>query len=255
MTKSETFRNLHKQNKILQIGNVWDLQSAIIFQKQNYKALGSSSAAIANSLGLEDGEEIDFEELVKIVKQITSKVDLPLSVDIESGFAQDTNKIIENIKSLYNNGAVGINIEDSIIKPKRELANSEEFSEKIKEIKQSLKKQNIDIFLNIRIDCYILNINDALSETIKRIKLYEKAGADGLFVPCLVDIEDINKVVQATNLPVNIMAMPNLPSFEQLNKVGIKRVSQGPFVYENIIMHFSNILKTINKENSFQGIY
>ena len=115
MTKIENFRNLNQSSDILHIGNIWDTQSALIFEKQNYKALGTSSLAMANSLGFEDGEELSFETLLMIAKQIISTVNIPLTVDIEGGYSRDTNQIIENIISLYEIGVVGVNIEDSIV--------------------------------------------------------------------------------------------------------------------------------------------
>ena len=148
MTKIENFKKLNQSNDILHIGNVWDVQSALIFEKQNYKALGTSSLAIANSLGFEDGEELSFETLLTIVKQIISKVNIPLSVDIEGGYSRDTNQIIENIISLYEIGVVGVNIEDSIVtNGDRTILPQNDFAIILKNIKKVLKEKNIDILL------------------------------------------------------------------------------------------------------------
>lgn len=256
MTKSENFNKLHQSNEILHIGNVWDVQSALIFKKQNFKAIGTSSLAIANSLGYEDGEELSFETLLTIVKQIISKVDTPLTVDIEGGYSRNTKQIIDNIISLYELGVVGINIEDSIvINGNRKILDANEFADILQKIKSTLDDKNIDLFINARTDYFIMGLSNPLEETIKRVKLYEQNGADGIFVPCIVEIEDIKEVVKSTVLPVNIMTMPNLPSFDSLQQAGVRRVSQGPFIYNNLMESFKNKLETIDKDNSFKSLF
>lgn len=256
MTKIENFRKLNQSNDILHIGNVWDVKSALIFEKQNYKALGTSSFAIANSLGFKDGEELSFETLLTIVKQIISKVNIPLSVDIEAGYSRDTNQIIENIISLYEIGVVGINIEDSIvINGDRVILDKNDFATILKNIKRVLEEKGIDIFINARTDYFIMGLDNPLEETIKRVKLYEQNGVDGIFVPCMVDIGDIKEVVTYTTLPVNIMTMPNLPSFDSLEQAGIKRISQGVFIYNSLMESFENKLETINNDNSFKSLF
>jgi 2-methylisocitrate lyase-like PEP mutase family enzyme len=256
MTKIENFKKLHQSNDILHIGNVWDVQSALIFEKQNYKALGTSSLAIANSLGFEDGEELSFETLLMIVKQIISKTNIPLSVDIEGGYSRNINKIIENIISLQKIGVVGINIEDSIVENGvRKILPKDDFANILQSITKSLKEKNIDIFINARTDYFIMGLDNPLEETIKRVKLYSQNGVDGIFIPCITSIEDIKEIVKHTILPINIMTMPNLPSFDILQKAGIKRISQGPFVYNNVMEHFKNKLETINRDNSFKSLF
>jgi len=255
MNKFQRFKELHQQSTPLQIGNVWNCQSALLFEKLGYKAIGTSSAAIANSLGYEDGEQISFEQLNYIVKLITSKVSIPLTVDIEGGYNQDVNEVIKNIVTLYENGSVGINIEDSVVNDDRTILNAQDFCKTIETIKLYLKDNNINMFLNIRTDSYIIGLKTPLKETLSRIKVYEKAGADGIFVPCITAETDIKEVVKTTSLPVNVMAMPNLPAFETLQKCGVKRVSMGPFVYNYMNDQLKNILNDIEKYESFNCLF
>ncbi len=256
MKKFKEFKSLHQKDEILYIGNVWDVQSALMFEKMKYKAIGTSSSAIANSLGYEDGENMSFEELFTVVKSIIKKVSIPLSVDLESGYGKDTDTIIKNIISLVDIGVVGINIEDSIVKnDNRTIVDSHEFSQTIKNIKTYIVKNNINIFLNIRTDFYIMGLKNPLDETLKRIKLYEDAGADGIFIPCITNIEDIKKVVNITSLAINVMAIPNLPSFSELQNNGIKRVSQGPFLYNDMMKKLQKTINNIEKNNSFESLF
>ncbi|MFT4967826.1 MAG: 2-methylisocitrate lyase-like PEP mutase family enzyme [Candidatus Deianiraeaceae bacterium] len=249
------FKELHNQNEILLVGNVWGLQSAIAFEKQGYKAISTSSAAIANSLELEDGEHMSFEQLNNTVKSITQKVSIPLTVDIEGGCSRNIDEIINNIITLHKNGVVGVNLEDSIVTSDREILNANEFSEIITTIKRSLNEKNIDIFLNIRTDGYIMGLENPLESTLKRITQYEKAGADGIFVPCITDESDIKQVVKSISLPVNVMAIPNLPSFEILRSCGVKRISMGPFVYNYMNDTLNNILTKIKQDQTFNSLF
>jgi len=97
-----------------------------------------------------------------------------------------------------------------------------------------LEREGIDVFLNIRTDVYLLGHPDATKETKKRIKLYSKAGADGLFTPCIEKKSDFAEIVNCTKLPINVMSMPGLPDFDELAKLGVKRISMGNFVFEDM---------------------
>ncbi len=249
------FKELHQQEKAFHLGNVWDVQSALLFQKAGFKAIGTSSAAIAASLGYEDGEDMPFEDLVWMVKKIHAKVNIPLSVDIEGGYSRDVGEIIKNIKVLHQIGVVGINIEDSVVNGKREILNTEIFSDTVSKVKSYLSENSMDIFLNIRTDSYLLGLEHPLKKTLERIKRYEESGVDGIFVPCIVDEEEIAQVVQSTSLPVNVLCMPNLPSFSVLTKLGVKRISSGHFIHNYISRNLEHSINAIVEEQSFNSLF
>ena len=249
------FKNLHNQDKPLLIANVWDVPSAKIAEELNFQAIGTSSSAIASLLGYQDGEELTFQELEYIVKRIASNTKLPLSVDLESGYSRNPKEISIHIKKLADFGVVGINIEDSIVAKGRILLHPEEFAQVLSEIVENLQKENIDIFINVRTDTFLLNAPNAIEETKKRIKLYEKAGANGIFVPCIEKISDIKEIVNSTNLPINVMCMPELPDFEILNELGVKRISMGNFIFDNMYSQFKATNEEILTQQSFKSIF
>ena len=256
MTAFQKFKMLHKQNTPLHIGNVWDVNSAIMLENRGYKAIGTSSAAIAMSLGYEDGEEMSFDELFHIVKAIKAKTSLPLTVDLEAGYSRDPNIISKNIVRLSALGVVGINLEDSIvISGSRQIVDADEFSETIKLIKMDLEKKAIEVFLNVRTDSFIMGLENALKQTITRSMLYEKAGADGLFVPRVTDEKEIKKIVESTSIPVNVMAMPDLPIFSKLHQLGVKRISSGTFLYNKASNCLGDILESIEENQSFSPLF
>ena len=249
------FKNLHNQNKPLLICNVWDVPSMELAEKLNFQAVGTSSSAIASLLGYNDGEEIEFSEMEYFVERISSVSKLPLSVDLESGYSRQPEKIVENIKRLAHLGVVGINIEDSIVVNERTLLNENEFAKTLSKVRELLEKANVDMFINIRTDTFLLGHPNVIAETKKRIKLYENAGADGIFAPCIEKKDDIEQIVSSTNLPINVMCMPNLPSFETLEELGIKRISMGNFLFDKMYSSLERIAKNVLNDQSFKSIF
>jgi 2-methylisocitrate lyase-like PEP mutase family enzyme len=113
MNNYEIFYQLHQQKRPLILANAWNVKSAQLIEKNGYKAIATSSSAIANSLGYEDGENISFDELFYVVQRIVSCINIPLSVDIETGYSNNISEVITNIQRLVDIGVVGINLEDS----------------------------------------------------------------------------------------------------------------------------------------------
>lgn len=247
----EKFKQLHQNASPLIIGNVWDAHSAQIAKKAGFKALGSSSHAIANALGYEDGENISVDEIVFIVERIVKAVDIPVSVDFEAGYSSNPENVAEAVKRLADIGVVGINLEDGVVEEgKRKLEDASVLVAKIKAI-----KAKTDIFINARADTYTTKHEDAVNESVKRAKLYAEAGADGLFVPLIEKEEDIKAVVEATDLALNVFATPDLPKLDKLQELGVKRVSYGAKVYEKVVAETESIFTDISENKVFDKIF
>lgn len=249
------FKNLHNQDKPLLIGNVWDVPSLKTAEKLNFQAIGTSSSAIAALLGYQDGEEMEFSELEYFVKRMALNTNLPLSVDLESGYGRNPIEIANHIKRLVDIGVVGINLEDSIVENKRILLDADKFSKTLAEVNRILLKESIDIFLNVRTDTFLLGHSNVIEETIKRIRLYKKAGANGIFIPCIEKESDIKALVTSTDLPINVMCMPNLPDFETLAELGVKRISMGNFLFEKMYSEFELTTQNVLNQKSFNSIF
>ncbi|WP_341661571.1 isocitrate lyase/phosphoenolpyruvate mutase family protein [Vibrio sp.] len=250
------FKSMHNMENPLVICNVWDAASAVIAQNSGFSAIGTSSAAIAKNLGKEDGENISFESLLSIVDIILKSTTLPLTVDIESGYGHTPEAIAGNIIKLTNLGVVGINIEDSlVIKGERQLCDQVVFAKRLEQIRKQLSDANIDVFINVRSDTYLLNVTHPLEESIDRISKYQQSGADGIFLPCIETSSDIQSVVTSTSLPINVMCIPNLPTFSELKSLGVKRISMGNFVHEVMLDSLSSMLISISQEQSFKGLF
>lgn len=255
-TRFEEFRKLHDNETPLLLGNVWNVQSALQYEKLGFKALGTSSAAIASDLGYEDGENMPFEDYFFMIQRIKSAVKIPLSVDLEAGYGNSVEEITANISKLYEIGIIGINIEDSIVvNSKREITETESFTTQLKAIVESLKKKNIDIFINVRSDVFLLDLPNKIDESKYRLKQYEMIGVDGIFLPCITNENDIKEIAETIKLPLNVMCIPNLPNFERLNELGVKRISMGNFVNTFLNKQLGKVTLEVLESNSFSPLF
>lgn len=247
MNTYEKFLQLHNRKEPLLIANAWNAKSAQIIEKNGYDAIGTSSGAIADSLGYPDGEKIPFTELLYILQRIRSSTSIPLSVDLERGYTDNFNDLNENIQKLLDIGVAGINLEDA--------QGEDLYLKKLTSIKSYLERSGQKLFINARIDAFLLKLPSPLETTLKRAQLYQNAGADGLFVTGIQDTDIIKKITSATSLPVNVVGVPNLSSIDTLVECGIRRISMAVFLYRSAYNHMENVAKKIRSENSLAPLY
>jgi 2-methylisocitrate lyase-like PEP mutase family enzyme len=252
MNEFETFSQLHYSDKPLLIGNVWDVASAKLFEELGFKAIATSSAAIANSMGYEDGQNMPFGLMLETVQRIKKSISIPLSVDMERGYANTIPGIIQNIEKLHEAGVIGINIEDS--KDSR-LRSVESFQKLISCITNHLSRKNMQLFINARTDAFLLKLPNASEETVLRAHAYEAAGANGLFVPFMTSIKDIEKVAAATSVPVSVFFCKGLPDFKTLTGAGVKRISMGTALYKAIKKDLQKRIETIQQVQSVNSLF
>jgi len=253
-SKFQQFKDLHRSDDLFVLPNVWDAKSALVFQEK-FPAIATSSSAVANALGYEDGEGMPFPDYLFVIRRILAAVSLPLSVDLEMGYGPTDESIYTNIRQLIELGVVGINIEDSAIHAStRTLKDAKQFAKTIEFIRKNLSSDGLDFFINIRCDTFILDVADKLTETLRRLKIYENIGADGIFLPCISNEDDISAVVQHTALPLNVMAIPGLPAFSQLHKLGVKRVSMGPFLFNKVYDNAGRLSQKVVLDGNISSI-
>jgi 2-methylisocitrate lyase-like PEP mutase family enzyme len=220
---AEKFRALHAHGRTLILPNAWDAASAKLAEVAGGQAIATSSAALAWSHGYADGEFLPVPVFLAAVQEILRIAKVPVTVDSEMGFADTPDGVARFVLSLAQMGIAGINLEDRTSPPEFLVA-------KIEAIKSAAKVKDVDIFINARTDVYLANLvgdESKLGEAIKRGKLYRDAGADGLFVPALNDVGGIREVVNAIDLPVNILTMKATPPIAALKEAGVRRVSAG----------------------------
>jgi 2-methylisocitrate lyase-like PEP mutase family enzyme len=252
----EKFKALHQSNELLLLPNVWDARSAIVFEECGYPAVGTSSAAVANALGLEDGENMCFQDYLFVIKRILSSVNIPLTVDLEMGYGENDDEIADNVCHLAALGVAGINIEDSFIDHEgRKLKDAALFANTIHHIKAKLKTKDLDLFINLRSDTHLLDVPNKQKETLHRLEIYNRSAADGIFLPCIADEKHIKDVVAHSKLPLNVMVIPNLPGLDTLHTLGVKRVSMGPFAFQKVYKGIAELSKAINASRNFSSVF
>lgn len=244
-------KKLHHQEQPLMIANTWDVISAKAAEKAGLQVMGTSSHAIANMFGYEDGEVIPFNEMFFIIEKIAKASSLLVSCDLEAGYSDDPNQVAKNVEQLVNIGVVGINLEDGLTQGKtRSLGDAHILATKIKAIKQTLNVVGKDVYINARIDTYTTKHPNALEETLKRIKIYEAAGADGFFIPLINEDKDIKAVFETTKLPLNVFMKQGLKTYQEFAALAVHRVSSGNGIHAIITNATNNAFDHLNKNKS-----
>ncbi|CAN5322429.1 isocitrate lyase/phosphoenolpyruvate mutase family protein [soil metagenome] len=229
-TKAKQFHKLHHSGKMLVFPNIWDSLGAILLEELNYPAVATASASVAFANGYKDGENIPFDYFLTVLTRIVNSVTIPVTADIESGYAYNEKQLEKNIKELIATGIVGINIEDTDKKTKS-LLPSEIQCDRIRSIKNISMEMGVPLFINARTDVYIHGNEPAeskLKKTIERGLAYKSAGADCFFPIAMRKEEEIKAVIQHLQMPVNILLLPGVPELSKLDEIGITRVSLGP---------------------------
>jgi 2-methylisocitrate lyase-like PEP mutase family enzyme len=254
MNLFEEFKQLHHSPEPFVLGNIWDVNSAKVFEAAGYKAIGVSSQALSNAWGYNDGENLPFDLLLQVAKRVVEVVNIPFSVDMEGGYSNSVAGILDNINKLHDAGVVGINLEDTVPGDNRRFQPVDEFQKTLSAIAEHISRNNLGIFLNVRTDAFLLGLPNMLDETLIRIKSYENTGADGIFVPCITAANDISAVVNASKLPINVMCMPALPDFDALQALGVKRISMGPFLFSKVYGNAAAMAKAVIADRNFSAI-
>jgi len=251
--KAKRFYDLHHSGKLLILPNVWDCLGANLLESLHYPAIATASASVAFTNGFDDGQRISFDAVLAILKKITSSVTVPVSADIESGFAYNDEQLKQNIKQLLATGIVGINIEDTD-KESNSIVPIEVQCEKIKLIKKVSEEMGVSLFINARADVYLRGKDfdtpeSKFEEALKRGRAYKVAGADCFYPIAMTRQEDIKRMVKQLQMPVNVITIPGIPELNVLNEIGVARVSLGPSFLKIAIKAMKNLaLKLQNLE-------
>lgn len=236
--KSRLFHDLH-QSGLLLLANAWDAGSAKLIENQGAKAIATTSAGVAWSLGYPDGDALPLAKLADAVANIARVLKVPLTTDMESGYSDDPATVADNALRLIDAGAAGINLEDGNGTPALLCA-------KIEAIKNAAAKAGGELFVNARTDVYLAGLApepQRVEETLARGRDYRNAGADGFFVPGVVAESDIRAIASGVDLPLNVMARPAFPGARELQDWGVRRLSAGPFLTASAYTRVAGLAK------------
>jgi 2-methylisocitrate lyase-like PEP mutase family enzyme len=233
--KAEQFRALHIPGKPVVLFNVWDAGGAKAVAASGAKAIATSSWSVANANGFADGERIPLPLAIDNLRRIVGATGLPVTIDLESGYADAPEAVSETIGLAIDAGAVGCNLEDSF-PANGKLRETVDQADRIRRARQTADAADIRFFINARTDVFFqrppAEHDDAMvAKAIERARTYAEAGADGIFAPGLVDITLIARLAEASSLPLNIMVGDGTAPLRVLAEHGVARVSYGPGPY------------------------
>ena len=233
--KAEAFRALHIPGRPIVLFNIWDAGGAKAVARGGAKAIATGSWSVANAHGFADGERIPLTLAIDNLRRIVGATELPVTIDLESGYGDTSEVVGETIRLAIDAGAVGCNLEDSF-PANGTLRETVDQGDRIRRARQTADAAGIRFFINARTDVFFQRPpeqHDAamVDEAIERARAYAKAGADGVFAPGLADITLIARLAEASPLPLNIMVGDATPPLRALAERGVARVSHGPRPY------------------------
>jgi 2-methylisocitrate lyase-like PEP mutase family enzyme len=225
--KAERFHALHQGPDILILANAWDVASAVIVADAGASAVATTSAGVSWSLGAPDGHKLARDLGVALIARIAAAVDVPVTADIENGYADTVAGVGETVRMVIEAGAVGINLEDGTSSGLLEI---EDHASRIDAARSAASASGVSLYINARTDIYLRGDGDPatrLERTVERAGAYVAAGADGIFVPGVVDAETVTALVKEIDVPINIMVGRGAPPIPELASLGVARVSAG----------------------------
>ena len=228
--RAQTLLALHQPGNPVVLPTVWDAWSARLAADAGFAALTVGSHPMADSVGKADREGLTFDDVITRVKQITAAVDVPVSVDIESGYGQSPTRLITG---LLEAGAVGLNIEDTVHSEGGRLRSSSEHAELVGALRKAADATGVHVVVNARTDLFLRqdgDESDRVERAIARLKESAAAGADSLYPVGRHDPDTLRRLASELPLPINAIALPDQDDPASFGPLGVGRISFGPFL-------------------------
>lgn len=223
--RAERFLALHRGPSPLLLPNPWDEGSAKLLASLGFSALATTSSGYAATLGRLD-YSIGRDEMLAHATRIVEATDLPVSADLEHGFADEPASVAETIGLAVDTGLAGASIEDFRGNPEEPIYDTALAAERVRAAAERAHRGSVHLVLTARAENYLHGHTD-LADTIARLQAYQEAGADALYAPGLSTLEEIRDLVRSVDRPVNVLAVPHGPAVGELADAGVARISVG----------------------------
>jgi len=247
------YRQLH-QSGCFVIPNSWDAGSALYLRHLGFKALATTSAGYAFSLGLPDAA-VSRDAMLANIAAIVAAVDLPVNADFESGYARDPEGVAANVRLCVDTGVAGLSIEDASGDKASPLFELPRALDRVRAARAAIDASNSGVVFTARAECFLVGHPDPLKESLRRLEAYAEAGADVLYAPGVATREDIKTLIAAVSpKPVNILMSRNTGlTVQDLAELGVRRISVGSSLSRAAWTAFMHAAEAIAKEGSFSG--
>jgi 2-methylisocitrate lyase-like PEP mutase family enzyme len=252
--KAERLRALHHAGRILVLPNIWDPGGARMLEHLGYPAVATASAAVAYSLGYDDRQQITLDAMLEVVGRVARAVRVPVTADMEWGYAEQPEEVAANMRRVLRAGAVGINLEDSI--REGEVLLPIEFQcARIRAVREMARREGVPLVINARTDVFWPVVpgtaEEKLDEAVRRAHAYREAGGDCFYPILLGDLPTIRRLYEAIRMPINILAPTSGAGLRELEDAGIARVSLGPALMWASLTAMRNIAVGLRGYGSF----
>jgi 2-methylisocitrate lyase-like PEP mutase family enzyme len=221
--------SLHRTGDPLLLPNAWDVASAVMIARAGAKAIATTSAGVAWSLGVRDAADLGADRAAAVIERITAAVPVPVSADIEAGYGPDLDAVTATVTAVIEAGAVGVNLEDRSGQDGAPLFERGRQAERLAAARAAADRLAMPLWINARTDVFLAGAGpeaQRVEDVLGRAAAYAAAGADSLFVPGLTDLTVIAELV-AGPLPVGVMVWPGAPTVAELTSAGVVRISLG----------------------------
>ena len=253
--KAQTLLSLHTNGQLLILPNVWNPIGARMLEAKGFPAVATASAAIAESLGYADGEQIKVKTMLEAVGRIARGVNVPVTADFEAGYSDTLEGLQENISHLLDTGAVGINFEDSF-DDSSHLRPIPEQVERIKAVRETAARKGIHLVINARADSFFAegfsSDEERIEDVVARSNAYIQAGADCTYPVGRGDKETLAILRKRISAPINVLATAKTVSLQGLQDLGINRVSFGPYIFRSLLAKASAMYDQIQSLGGYE---
>jgi len=256
LDKAARLRALHHGPPILVLPNAWDAASARIVESEGFPAVATTSAGVAAALGYADGGAVPAREMIEAIARIARAVSVPVSADIEHGYATTPDAVADVVMRVVSAGAVGVNLED-ILPGSDALEALDVQCDKIRAIAKAAATSGVAVVINARTDVYLRGIGAAdsrLGAAIERGRAYLAAGAACVFVPAVKDRDTISALVKGIGGPINVLAMPDSPPVAELERLGVARVSLGSGPFRASLAILRDVARELKSSGTYSGM-
>ncbi|KUI00359.1 phosphonomutase [Mycolicibacterium acapulense] len=241
--RADALLALHIPGNPVILPTVWDVWSARLGVDEGFAALTVGSHPLADSVGKADQEGMSFDDVIARVKQITAAVDVPVSVDLESGYAQSPARLIDG---LLEAGGVGFNIEDTVHSEDGRLRSATEHAELVGALREAADATGVHVVINARTDLFLRqdgDESDRVDRAIARLTEAAAAGADVLYPVGRHDPDTLRRLTSELPLPVNAIGLPDQDDPASFGPLGVARVSFGPFLQRALSAQAKELLQ------------
>ena len=255
--RARAFHDAHHADRPLVLPNAWDAVSALVFERAGHVAVGTSSSAIAASFGHPTARDLGLEPMLEVVERLASTLAIPLSADMEAGYAEDPADVATTVTRTVEAGAVGVNLEDGGGWGTGALTPTEDHAAVVAAASEAADAFDFPVVVNARTDVFWLDVGDdatKVERAVERGNAYLDAGADCVFVPGASEREAVRGLVEGLDGPLNVTGNPRALPIPDLGDLGVARVSVGSGPMRSTLGHLRTVAEDLAGDGTFRSM-